>query len=78
MICAEVKAKTAVRQGFCLSELQEVAKAITGRMGLPDDQPPRRGTMDNMLAEIISGNTIWADMQPGSFRTTIFHAARRR
>jgi hypothetical protein len=38
MICAEESKKRALRKGFCLSELQEVAKAITAH-GVPDDQP---------------------------------------
>jgi hypothetical protein len=55
-----------------LSELQEVAKAITGAWVLPDDQLRRRVSPDDMMTEIISGNTAVADMQPGSFGTTIF------
>ena len=39
---------------------------------LPDDQLPRRVSTDDMMTEIISGNTAVANMQPGSFRKTIF------
>jgi hypothetical protein len=39
MICAEESKKRALRKGFCLSELQEVAKAITRMVCLMISRP---------------------------------------